>query len=285
MQQKQDNWNIVIKPAPGWLELHLDDLWRYKDLIWMFVKRDFISIYKQTILGPLWFIIQPILTTLMFMVVFAGVAKIPTGGMPSVLFYLSGLTIWNYFSTAFNKISSTFTVNASVFGKVYFPRMVVPLSSVLSNLISFGIQFGLLLIILVYYIATGGYSFHLTSYIFFLPVVLFLMAALALGLGIIVSSMTTKYRDLSFLVAFGVQLLMYGTPIIYPLSFLKGSKYLPIIKANPLTSLVELFRLAMFGTGTFEWNQFLYSVSFTVVSVVIGLIIFNRVEKSFMDTV
>jgi lipopolysaccharide transport system permease protein len=283
MQPKEENWDIVIKPSPGWLNLQLDDLWRYKDLLWMFVKRDFISVYKQTILGPLWFILQPILTTIMFMIVFTGVAKIPTGGIPSALFYMSGLTIWNYFSTTFNKISGTFTVNATIFGKVYFPRMVVPLSNVVSTLISFGIQFGLLLITLVYYIATG-YSFHLTSYIFLLPVVLFLMAGLALGLGIIVSSMTTKYRDLSFLVSFGVQLLMYATPIIYPLSFIKG-KYRAIIEANPLTSFVELFRLAIFGTGSFDWGHFLYSVSFTVVSVIIGLIIFNRVDKSFMDTV
>jgi lipopolysaccharide transport system permease protein len=281
---EQDNWDLVIHPNPGWLNLNLEDIWRYRDLLWMFVKRDFISIYKQTILGPLWFVIQPILTTVMFMVVFTGVAHIPTGHIPSVLFYLSGLTVWNYFSTSLTKISSTFTANAGIFGKVYFPRLVMPLSNVISNLISFAIQFGLLSIFIAYWCIFKGFTFHLSQYVFLLPVVLILLAGLSLGIGIIISSLTTKYRDLTFLLAFGIQLLMYATPVIYPLSYITGKNRIFIL-ANPVSSLVEIFRLAVFGDGTFDLYQLLYSTGFTIVSLLVGIMIFNKVEKNFMDTV
>ncbi len=276
-------WSMVISPSNNWLDLHLKDVWRYRDLLWLFVKRDFVSVYKQTILGPLWFIIQPILTTIMFVVVFKNVAKIPTDNVPPVLFYLSGLTVWNYFASCITKTSNTFVGNAAIFGKVYFPRLIVPLSNVVSNLISFGIQFLLLLIMMIWY-SFNGYDFRFNTYILLIPVIIILLAALGLGLGIIISSLTTKYRDLTFLITFGVQLLMYATPVIYPLSFL-SDKYRLIILANPLTPLVEIFRYAIFSNGTFNGLHLAYSAVFTLLSLLAGIVIFNRVEKSFMDTV
>jgi lipopolysaccharide transport system permease protein len=284
MRHKQEHWDMVIQPTSGWLDLNLVDIWYYRDLLWMFVKRDVVSVYKQTILGPLWFIIQPILTTIMFMVIFNNVAKIPTANVPPVLFYMSGLTIWNYFATCLNKTATTFSLNANIFGKVYFPRLIMPLSNVISNMIAFAIQFGLLLFIMLYYILFKGFSFHFNQFILLLPVVLILLACLGLGLGIIISSLTTKYRDLGFLVTFGVQLMMYATPVIYPLSYITG-KYRIFILANPVTPLIEIFRLSLLGTGTFSMYQLLYSTIFTIVSLFIGIIVFNRVEKSFMDTV
>jgi len=284
MEQNHEKWDTVINPSSGWLDIRLYDVWRYRDLLWMFVKRDFISVYKQTILGPLWYLIQPILTTIMFIVIFGNVAKIPTGGMPPILFYLTGLTVWNYFSSCLTKVSSTFLINANIFGKVYFPRLVVPLSNVVSNLISFAIQFGLLAVVAVYYVIFKGYVLHITSYLLLLPVILLLIAGLSLGLGIIISSLTTKYRDLSYLVGFGVQLLLYATPVIYPMSYIHG-KYRALLLANPMSSLVEIFRLSLFGVGTFDIYQLLYSTIFTIASLFIGIIIFNRVEKSFMDIV
>jgi lipopolysaccharide transport system permease protein len=284
MEENHEKWDTVINPSSGWLDLQLGDIWKYRDLLWMFVKRDFIAVYKQTILGPLWYLIQPILTTIMFIVIFGNVAKIPTGGIPSILFYLAGLTVWNYFASCLTKVSSTFISNANIFGKVYFPRLVVPLSNVLSNLISFAIQFGLLAVIIVYYILFKGYVLHPNGYLLLLPVVILLLAGMSLGLGIIISSLTTKYRDLSYLVSFGVQLLLYATPVIYPMSYLHG-KYRSILLANPLSSLVEIFRLSIFGEGTFDLGQLFYSIAFTLVSIFAGIVIFNKVEKSFMDTV
>jgi len=284
MDHNEEHWDMVIKPTSGWLDLHLVDIWYFRDLLWMFVKRDIVSVYKQTILGPLWFIIQPILTTIMFMVIFKNVAKIPTANVPSILFYMSGLTVWNYFATCINKTAGTFTLNANIFGKVYFPRLIMPLSNVISNLIAFGIQLGLLILIMLYYIIFKGFSFHFNQYLLLLPVVLILLAGLGLGVGIIISSLTTKYRDLSFLVTFGVQLMMYATPVIYPLSYITG-KYRIFILANPVTPLIEIFRLSLLGAGTFSAYQLLYSTIFTAASLCIGIIVFNRVEKSFMDTV
>ena len=280
---QEEEWTLEIKPKAGLLELHLDEVWRYRDLLWMFVKRDFTATFKQTILGPLWFIIQPLLTTVMFMLVFTKVARIPTDGVPPAVFYLSGLTIWNYFATCLTKTSTTFTTNAAIFGKVYFPRLIVPLSTVISSLISFGIQLGLLLLVMFYY-SVKGQAVHPNGYVVLIPFLLLLIALLGLGLGIIVSSLTTKYRDLSLLVGFGVQLAMYATPVIYPLSFL-SEKYKIIVALNPLAPPIESFRYALVGSGTFDPAQLVYSVIVTLLVLFIGVILFNRVEKTFMDVV
>lgn len=275
---------MVIRPKTSWLDLHLRDLWRYRDLLFLFVKRDFVSMYKQTILGPLWFIIQPILTTFMFVIIFDRVAGIPTDGAPPALFYLSGLVIWNYFSTCLTKTATTFTTNAAIFGKVYFPRLIVPLSNVMSSLITFGIQLGILLVIMGYFYFFLEADIRFNGYVLLIPFLLVLIAGLGLGWGIIISSLTTKYRDLAHLVTFGVQLLMYATPIIYPLSFLSG-KYKAIILANPITPLVEVFRYALLGVGEFSLWFLVYSFLSTFFTLLVGVLIFNRVEKSFMDVV
>jgi lipopolysaccharide transport system permease protein len=277
-------WSLIIKPKTSWFDFHLQDLWRYRDLLFMFVKRDFVSMYKQTILGPIWFLIQPLLTTIMFIVVFDRVAKIPTDGAPPALFYLSGLVIWNYFAACLNKTATTFTDNAGIFGKVYFPRLIVPLSNVISALISFGIQMALFLVLLGYFYLILEYPIEFNSYILLLPILLLLVAALGLGMGIIISSVTTKYRDLVFLVSFGVQLLMYATPVIYPLSFFSG-KYKLFLLLNPITPIMEMFRYSVLGVGEYNLWHLGYSLIFTVVILLTGVVLFNRVEKSFMDVV
>jgi len=252
--------------------------------MWLFVKRDFVAQYKQTILGPLWHVIQPIFTTIMFLLVFGKIANIPTDDIKPVLFYMSGITIWNYFSSCLTATSNTFVANAGIFGKVYFPRLVIPLSTVLSNIVKFGIQFLLLLVAIVFY-AFRGTPVHFGFSWLWIPVLVIMMAGLGLGLGIIISSLTTKYRDLTVLIGFAVQLLMYATPIAYPLSFLKGKSYASWITWNPLTPIVETFRYALFGKGSVETTALLYSGGFIVVILFIGLIIFSKVERSFMDTV
>ncbi|MFN0279976.1 MAG: ABC transporter permease [Pyrinomonadaceae bacterium] len=282
-RRESNDWTLVIRPKSGWFDLHLSDLWRYRDLIIMFVRRDFFSLYKQTILGPLWFFIQPLLMTLTFTVVFGNIAKLDTDGLPKVLFYLSGITAWNYFSECLMKTSETFNVNASIFGKVFFPRLVVPLSVVISNLIKFGIQLLMFLAFYVYFLV-GDNNIRPTSALFLLPVLLLMMAALGLGAGILVSSLTTKYRDLRFLIQFGTQLLMYTTPVIFPLSKLP-EEYRWIMVANPMTPIIETFRYAFLGTGTFSWGLLGYSAAFTVVIFALGILLFNRVQKTFMDTV
>ena len=251
----------------------------------MFVKRDLVSVYKQTILGPIWFFIQPVLTTVMYMVVFGSIAKIKIDDLPAVPFYLAGITIWNYFSETLLATSNTFTVNAAIFGKVYFPRLVLPLSKVISGLIKFAIQFLLFAIVFIYYIIKGS-SIHpdIAGIVLVTPVVLFIMAGLGLGLGLILSALTTKYRDLMFLIAFGIQLGMYATPIIYPVSII-GPKYKWLILANPMSSLVEAFRRVYLGAGELSWAWLGYSFIFMSVLVLIGTIIFNKVDKTFMDTV
>jgi lipopolysaccharide transport system permease protein len=250
----------------------------------LFVRRDFVSAYKQTILGPLWYIIQPLMTTVMFIIVFDKVAEIPTDGAPPALFYLSGLVIWNYFSTCLNKTSVTFSANSGIFGKVYFPRLVVPLSNVISAFIGFGIQLMLLFVLLLYFYFFMEVQFAFNIYLLAIPFLLILVAALGLGFGIIISSLTTKYRDLVNLIGFGTQLLMYATPVIYPLSFFEG-KYKTLILLNPLTPIIEMFRYSILGVGEFEFGSILYSVIFTFVSLFIGILIFNKIEKSFMDVV
>ena len=278
-----DNWSMVIKPKRHLLDIDLEDIWRYRDLIKLFVRRDFVAKYKQTILGPLWFLIQPLLTTLIYTIVFGNIANIPTDGLPHILFYMTGIVGWTYFSTCLNSTSNTFVANAGIFGKVYFPRLTLPISIVISSLIQFFIQFGLLAAFMVYYKLVGA-EFHLNIYVLILPVLIILMAGLGLGFGIIISSLTTKYRDLTNLVGFGVQLWMYATPIIYPLSEIPD-KYRIFVLANPLTPIIETFRYALLGAGTIDWYHLLYSFGFTVFVLAIGIVLFNKVEQSFMDTV
>jgi lipopolysaccharide transport system permease protein len=281
---KEEGWTDVIAPQSKLFDLHLREVWRYRDLLLLFVKRDFIAQYKQTILGPLWHFVQPIFTTVMFLLVFTKIANIPTDGIPPVLFYMSGITIWNYFAVCLSSTSSTFTSNASIFGKVYFPRLVMPLSIVISNIVKFLIQFVLLIIVMIYYYF-NGYPVHIGVAILFLPVLLVIMALLGLGLGIIISSLTTKYRDLSIFITFGVQLLMYATPVVYPLSFLMDKSYKWAIVLNPLSPLVEGFRYAIFNKGSFDVSSVFYSIAFTMVALFVGLMMFSKVERSFMDTV
>lgn len=279
----EEKWDLEIAPQRSLLDIPWKDIWRYRDLLMLFVRRDFVSQFKQTILGPTWFFIQPILTTVVFMVVFTGIAEIPTDGVPPILFYLSGLVGWNYFADCLNKTSNTFIGNANIFGKVYFPRIVVPISIVLSNLMRFGVQFILFLAVWLYYLVTTDQIF-ITIYILLVPIAIINIGLIGLGLGMIVSSLTTKYRDLTFLIAFGVQLLMYATPVIYPYTQVEG-KFRLIIQANPLTPLIESFRQGFMGQGVVEWNLWIYSVVFMLISLAIGTVIFNKVEKDFMDTV
>lgn len=279
----QENWSIILRPQRGWLDLHLGELWRARELIMMFVWRDFVSVYKQTILGPLWYLIQPILTTIIFTVIFGSVAQLSTDGLPPFMFYLAGNTVWSYFAVCLTHTSNSFTSNSALFGKVYFPRLSIPISVVISNLISFGIRFGMFLIFLVYFILIGA-PIHPNLWILTLPLLLLIMGGLGLGLGIIVSSLTTKYRDLQQLVTFGVQLLMYATPVIYPLSTVKGI-WRWIILANPMTPVVEIFRLAFLGTSAMEPVYLLYSIGFMLVAMLVGILVFSRVESNFMDTV
>ncbi len=282
---QQENWTEVIKPQSRLLEIPLKEVWRYRDLLALLVKRDFISVYKQTILGPLWFFIQPILTTLMFVVVFGRIAGISTEGVPQVLFYLAGITVWNYFAECLNKTATVFKDNANIFGKVYFPRLIMPLSIVASNLVKFSIQFFLFICFWVFYLLQANSNVHPNIYILLLPVLLFMMAGLALGFGMLISAMTNKYKDLIFLLTFAVQLAMYATPVIYPLSSIANPKYKLLLQANPMTSIVETFRYGFLGSGTFSWGGLLYSFLFTLFILAAGTIVFNKVEKSFMDTV
>ena len=287
MQSNNTNklkWTETILPKRSLFDLRLKEVWHYRDLLSMFVRRDFLATYKQTILGPLWFIIQPILTTLMFTVVFGNFAKISTDGQPKILFYLAGVTIWNYFSESFNKTSTVFTTNASIFGKVYFPRLIIPLSIVTSGLIRFVIQFALFISFLLYYFFKPGSIVQPNLMALLTPVLLIFMAGFALGMGIIISAMTTKYRDFTYLVTFGVTLLMYATPVIYPVSSL-AAKYKTIAMANPMSSIVETFRYGWLGSGTFSWGALGYSFSFMIILLSLGIVVFNKVEKTFMDTV
>ncbi len=283
IENNTENWTMVIRPKRHLLDVNLYEIWRYRDLIKLFVRRDFVARYKQTILGPLWFLIQPLFTTIMYTIVFGNIAKISTDGLPQILFYMSGIVGWTYFSACLNSTSNTFVANAGIFGKVYFPRLTLPISIVISNLIQFTIQFFLLLAFMLYYRSIGA-NFHTNIYILLLPVLIILMAGLGLGFGIIISSLTTKYRDLTNLVSFGVQLWMYATPIIYPLSEIP-EKYRIFVLANPLTPIIETFRFALLGAGTVNWIYLAYSCAFTVLVLALGIILFNKVEQTFMDTV
>jgi lipopolysaccharide transport system permease protein len=283
---ENEPWDLVLEPDSKWYSLRLKQVFRFKDLLFLFVRRDFVSVYKQTILGPIWFLLQPIITAVIFALVFGLFGSIPTEGIPSLLFYTTGITMWNYFSDTLTKTSDTFTANAGIFGKVYFPRIIVPLSIVFSNLIKFAIQFGLFLVIWLYYLFTTD-LLHPNSAIVLVPLLIVIMGFLGLGLGIIISSMTTKYRDLKFVISFGVQLMMYASPIVFPLSLVteKYPNYKYLLLANPITSIIETFKYGFLGVGVFNWYYLAYSVICTVVIFFIGLIVFNKVERSFMDTV
>lgn len=273
-----------IKPKKKWLDVDIKGLWQYRDLFYMYIKRDIVTQYKQTILGPLWYLIQPLLTTIMYMFVFGGLAGISTDGIPQPLFYMSGITLWNYFSTCFNGCSNVFGANAGVFGKVYFPRLVVPLSSVTSNLIRMLIQLSMFILICIYYVASGKFSLSLSYSVVLFPVFIVTIGLHAMSWGLLFSSWTTKYRDLKFLIHFGIQLLMYATPVIYPLSF-APENYRWIINLNPLTPIFEAFKYSCLGVGTFNISGLLYSFSVLCVTMFFAVIIFNRTEQRFMDTV
>ncbi|MBS7786413.1 ABC transporter permease [Flavobacterium sp. CYK-55] len=278
-----EDWSLVIKGKTSLFDLKFQDLWRYRDLLWMFVKRDFVSFYKQTVLGPLWFFIQPIFTTLVFTFVFGNLAGISTDGLPQYLFYLSGITAWNYFSDCLTKTSTVFRDNVAIFGKVYFPRLIMPLSIVVSNLVRFGVQLLLLAIMMVYFTIQGS-SIEVTSAILLFPYLVLLMALLGLGAGLIITAMTTKYRDLTFLVTFGVQLLMYGTTVIYPLSA-APEKYKSFIELNPMTGIIEAFRFSLLGKGECTFNSIAYSSGVTLIVLLAGVVIFNKTERTFVDTI
>lgn len=283
---ENDQWDIVIEAKKKGFGLNLSEIWKYRDLFLMYIKRDIVVIYKQTILGPLWFIIQPIFTTITFMFI-GNIANISTDGLPQILFYMAGIVCWNYFAESLNKTSNTFLANANIFSKVYFPRLVVPLSIVTSNLVKFFIQFGLFIVIYLYYIIFKGIDVAINSYVLLFPFLIMMLAALAFGFGIIVSSLTTKYRDLSMLFAFVVQLWMYVTPVIYPLSVMEGKyeKWMWLLQLNPITSIIEAFKYGFLGAGTFTWTSLGYSALFTIFIFLVGSWMFNKVERSFIDVV
>ena len=289
-QTNEENWTTVIKPRNKLFEVNLKEIWDYRDLLTLFVKRTITVQYKQTILGPLWWVIQPVLTVIMYMVVFGGIAGIPTDGIPQPLFYLSGVCMWQYFSSCLSGTSNTFVSNSGIFGKVYFPRLIMPLATVTSNLVRFGIQLGLFIIVYVYY-AIIGQAPSPNWYLLLFPLLVLMMAGLALGFGIIISSMTTKYRDLQVLFSFVVQLWMYATPIVYPLSQVAGKQkwgidLATIMCLNPVTPVIETFKHGALGAGQFiGWGWLTYSFVFMLVVLALGILIFNKVQKSFMDTV
>jgi len=276
-------WDLTITSSKSLLSLNLEAIWRYRDLLVLFVRRDFVATYKQTILGPLWFFIQPIFTTIIFTIVFGNIAQISTDGMPKALFYLSGITLWNYFSDCVTKTSNTFVANQNIFGKVYFPRIIVPLSAIITNLLKFGVQFALFLGFYVYYFFTSDVIIPNYSILLF-PIFVIIMATMSLGLGMIITSLTTKYRDLSFLVGFGIQLLMYASPVIYPVGSVP-EKYQFFIALNPMSGIINNFKYGWLGSGNFDLFGLCYAVGFSVMIFVLGTLIFNKVEKSFIDTV
>ncbi len=280
------NWDLIIQNKSSLFRLDLHEVWRYRDLLRMYVKRDIITFYKQTILGPMWFFIQPIMTTIMFMFVFGGIAGISTDGVPQAVFYLAGLVCWNYFADCLTKCSDTFNANQQIFGKVYFPRLIVPFSIVISNMVKMGIQLVLFLVVYAYYFIVLG-TFEINWTIVLFPVLLLMLASLGLGFGLVISSLTTKYRDLRFLITFGVQLWMYATPVIYPLSVMKQNypDKIWVIVANPLTAIIETFKYGFTGVGVFEWNYLLYSFVMSIAVLLLGIIVFNRVQKNFMDVI
>jgi lipopolysaccharide transport system permease protein len=286
MAARNNSWDIIIEPRESLFKLNLKEIWQYRDLLEMYIKREIVTFYKQTILGPIWFFIQPVFTTIVYMFVFGGLAGISTDGIPQPLFYLSGICLWNYFSESLTKTSDTFFTNQAVFGKVYFPRLIAPLSVTITGLIKLFIQLILFIIVYIYFISKGV-SLTPNIYALLFPVLILILSGLGLGFGIIISSMTTKYRDLKFLIAFAIQLWMYATPVIYPLSVMNGKfeKYMWLIQANPVTSVIETFKYGFLGQGTFSWIGLSYSFLFMIVILLFGIFIFNKVEKNFMDVI
>ena len=280
---KSENWTTVIKPKNKLLQVDFGDIWQYRDLLLMFVKRDIVTQYKQTVLGPAWYFIQPALTTIMYMVVFGSIAKISTDGLPQPMFYLAGIVCWQYFADCLNKTSATFTANQNIFGKVYFPRLIVPLATVTGNLVRMGIQFLLFIAVYIYFLVMKVEVVP-NAYVLLIPVLIVMLAGLALGFGMLISSMTTKYRDLTILFTFVVQLWMYATPVIYPLSTMSPKMQI-IMSINPLTSIVETFKFGTMGVGTFSWASLTYSFVFMLVLLGVGVVVFNKVQYSFMDTI
>jgi lipopolysaccharide transport system permease protein len=283
-KNNEQEWSLVIRPSRGLFDLRLKEIWHYRDLLFLLVRRDIITVYKQTLLGAFWFVLPPILNTAIYFILFGVIAKVSTDGINPILFYLSGLIAWGYFADCISRTSMTFRANASVFGKVYFPRLIVPLSSVLSAIVKFGIQFLLLIVTLIYFVIKKDPASPQIEYLWLLPFLLLIMMLMGLALGILISALTTKYRDLSNMVPFGVQLLMYCTPVIYPASVIPA-KLQWILEINPLTAIIESFRFVLLGTDKISWPQLAYSVLFTTILLVIGLVMFNRTEKDFMDTV
>jgi lipopolysaccharide transport system permease protein len=286
MIEPEDYWDLEIKPTGSLFDLKLKDVWHYRDLLLLLVRRDFVSFYKQTVLGPLWFFVQPIITILVYNLIFSNLAGIKTDEIPGPVFYLAGTIIWNYFADCLTKTSTVFKDNSAMLGKVYFPRLIMPLSIVFSNLIRFGVQFVLFIVLLLYYII-AGYPIAPNAYLLLFPILILMIAALGLGVGMIISAATTKYRDLAFVVSFGVPLLMYTTTVIYPLSEVvkKYNNYSWLIKFNPITAVIETCRYGFLGKGSFSWDLLLYSGIFTVVILFTGIVVFNKVEKTFVDTV
>lgn len=283
MSTHESGWSLIIKPNQRLLDINLKEIWRYRDLVFLLVKRDFIAFYKQTILGPLWFAIQPVLTTAVYVLLFNKVAQISTDGAPPILFQLAGITCWMYFSETLLKTSDTFITNANIFGKVYFPRIVIPISITLSSMIRLGIQLMLFFVVWTYYYFTTD-TLQLTWAVTLFPVLVLLMALQGLGMGIIISSLTSKYRDLKFLLTFGIQLLQFTTTVAYPLSAAPG-KIKDIVGYNPFTSIIETFRFGFLGSGQFYESYFIYSIFITIVLLFFGILIFNKIERTFMDTV
>lgn len=282
----EETWDIELAPHGSLFDLKMREVWHYRDLLILLVRRDFVSFYKQTILGPLWFFIQPLFTTVIYTFIFGNLASIPTDGLPQPLFYLAGITAWNYFADCLTKTSTVFTVNAALFGKVYFPRLIVPLSIVVSNLIRFGVQMALFFLVMAVY-GIRGANVHPNFYLALFPFLLLLMAMLGLALGMIISAMTTKYRDLSFLITFGIQLMMYLTTVIYPLSVVKEKypSYQWLVEYNPMTPIIEAFRYGFLGQGTFTMLSLGITTAVTTIMLLLGIIIFNRVERTFIDTI
>lgn len=282
MGLKSEDWDIVISPQKSIFQVDLKLIWRYRDLLLLFVRRDFVSQYKQTILGPLWFFIQPIFTTIIYTVIFGKLANISTDEVPQPIFYMAGIIFWNYFSDCLMKTSDTFIVNQNIFGKVFFPRLIVPLSIVVSNLLKFGVQLILFIGLFIYFQTNGGISSNINLVWF--PILVLITAGLGLAFGLIISALTTKYRDLKFLIQFGIQLGMYASPIVYPLSMVP-EKFKMVLIANPITGVIELFRYGMFSQGTLNYEALAYSFISMTILLVLGVLIFNKVEKSFIDTV
>ena len=280
---EKQRWDLIIEPQRGWFDIHLNDLWRYRDLVLLFVKRDFVTFYKQTILGPLWYIINPIVNTIVFTIIFGKLAKISTDGTPPFIFYMAGTVAWGYFATCLTGTSNTFVANAGIFGKVYFPRLTVPVSKVIIGLLQFGIQFTIFIAFFSYFMWQGA-DVRPNYLILTLPLILLQMAVLGLGFGILISSLTTKYRDLTFAMGFAVQLWMYATPVVYPLSIVP-EKYRMLSAMNPMTSIVESFRAAFLGASAIEPVHIACSVTITLLVFIVGIIMFSRIEKTFMDTV